>query len=180
MKALTIRAPWAWAVFYSGKNVESRTASIGLGALEGQRLAVHVASRRAPWDAIAQGTYPPDVPWAVLVRDLDPLLSPTGVIAGTVRVGPTFPPGVVHPSPWALPGHWVTELTDPLPLRDPVPAKGRLGVWTVPPHLEAAMDQRTAPKGWLGEWTVPPDAEAPTAQGTAREHPDGPVEEAVS
>lgn len=36
----------------------------------------------------------------------------------------------VMPEAWAEPGMWWLRLTNPQPLTDPIPTRGRLGLWT--------------------------------------------------
>lgn len=49
LRALTLWAPWAWAICYLGKDVENRDWKRGVPqSLVGQRLAIHAGSR-AQW-----------------------------------------------------------------------------------------------------------------------------------
>jgi hypothetical protein len=42
-------------------------------------------------------------------------------------------------SPWAQAGQFHITLADPHPLAEPVPARGMLGLWTVPEDIESAV-----------------------------------------
>lgn len=135
MLALTIQQPWAWAVGRGIKNVENRT---WVHSYRGP-LAVHAASR---WDpdcdgalrtvvhiARAQGVTLPatlrdDLPYSgtrhvIAVVDLVDICT-KGMDGSPCGCGP-----------WAMPGqaHW--QLANARVLPEPVPARGRLGLWQV-------------------------------------------------
>lgn len=44
MKVLTVRQPWAWAIFHAGKNVENRTWQ-PRSIKRGDTIAIHVAKK---------------------------------------------------------------------------------------------------------------------------------------
>lgn len=115
--ALSVRQPWAGAIFSIGKDIENRTWSTDYRG----RLWIH-ASRLADRSR-------PDLMHAVL--DQGPLVS--GAFLGYVDLVDVVCNSC---SPWAIPGqlHWV--LANPVPLAAPVPAKGQLRLW-VPPELQA-------------------------------------------
>jgi hypothetical protein len=48
------------------------------------------------------------------------------------------------PSPWAEPGDWHWLLADPVPLPEPFPARGKLGLWQPSPGL---ADSTLEPEG---------------------------------
>jgi hypothetical protein len=52
---------------------------------------------------------------------------PHGAILGTVELVDIVRDSV---SPWAIAGNWHWQLADPQPFDAPIPAKGRLGLWT--------------------------------------------------
>ena len=115
---ITVRQPWATAIFQLGKNVENRTWSTDYRG----RLWIHSGLRA---DAEADGDR------RLLQLELEEL--PTGVVLGSVTLV-----DVVEGSRsrWAEPGrfHWL--LTDPRPLASPRPRRGRAGMtWVSPPGL---------------------------------------------
>jgi hypothetical protein len=115
---LTIRQPWASAIFLAGKDVENRSWSTNHRG----RLWIHAgrATDRAEPDA-----------WA---RDAGLRLPeerlPRGVILGCVELVDVVRDSL---SPWAMPGeyHWV--LGRPLLLERPVERKGGLGLRLISP-----------------------------------------------
>lgn len=125
MKALTVRQPWAWAIMAGGKDVENRT----FRTKNTGRLAIHAGllyDRHAhTFDVLTEAMHPRHEASRMLER---------GAILGTVHLT-----GCHHASecddtctPWAQPGDlWHWEITDPEPI-NPIPYKGRLGIWWLP------------------------------------------------
>jgi ASCH domain len=110
-RVLTVRQPWASAIIWAGKNVENRAWPTRYRG----RLYIHAGMALEPDDVL-----PPRTP------------VPRGAIIGHVTLT-----GCVRdsPSPWAEPGSWHWLLTDPVPLAEPIAARGRLGLWQPPPGL---------------------------------------------
>lgn len=128
---LTVRQPWATAIFVAGKDVENRTWSTDYRG----RLWIHAgaATSRAEPDAwaAAHGLWLPDEPLA------------RGVILGSVELV-----DVVRgaDSAWALPDdyHWV--LRRPMLLVRPVQRKGALGLRFIRPPQGQLMPARRSRK----------------------------------
>lgn len=115
---LTVRQPWASAIFLAGKNVENRSWPVDYRG----RLWIHAASKL---DAAA-------VDDARLVYLLEEL--PMGVVIGSVELVDVVRR---HRSRWAERGafHWL--LADPVLLDTPVPRRGRPGLtWFDPRSLD--------------------------------------------
>lgn len=122
MKALTIKAPWAWAIIHAGKDAENRTWATSYRG----PLAIHSsgACARAYWG------------WArdwmakigVSVPALDELLC--GHVIGYVDIVDCVRDSS---SPWAMTDHWHWVLANPRAC-EPFPARGSLGLW----NLQAA------------------------------------------
>jgi len=117
--ALTIRQPWVSAVIWGGKDTENRAWQTGFRG----RLLIHAGSacdpgwRRSPMADVI----------AAIPREQRTL---HGLIIGSVELVDVV---AVSVSPWAEPGyrwHWV--LTDPVPLAEPVPARGQRRLWMPP------------------------------------------------
>lgn len=153
MRALTVRQPYAWAIMHGGKTVENRTRAFAWRRGIGQRLAIHAGARlhmAADTDdvlqaAIAGHTLPGDhLPDAAQVRSavLGTVLL-TGVHeAATGCCQPWGHPYRLEPGPgYTRALYDVVHLTfeDPRPLAVPIPLGGRLGLWTVPPDVEARL-----------------------------------------
>lgn len=87
-------------------------------------LAIHVATRVAR--NYTELLPPPDVfPWAAALLATSPLHGKFGHVIGTVELVDCVRD---YDSPWALPDHWHWVLENPRMI-EPVPAKGRLGLW---------------------------------------------------
>ena len=124
MKALSVRQPWAWAILHAGKTVENRSYPTGYRGL----VAVH---------ASAQPDRDGDVKLlAILGRYAGDVLD-FGSLLGTVRVIGCVQDADTY-SKWAERGAWHWLLADPVAFAEPIPCKGRLGLWTVPEGLVAA------------------------------------------
>lgn len=153
MRAVTLRRPWAGAVAHLGKRIENRSRPCP--GLVGERIAIHAGKGHdgevAVWTAHTAGT---DNPGA----DLDA----QGVVALATVVGWVDDRETMHPgelrhsasltytqaldvivSPWwSGPCGWV--LADVVALPAPVPCRGALGVWRLPPDVEAAVRAQLA------------------------------------
>ena len=119
-RVLSIRQPWAWAIFELGKDIENRSWKPPNYVI-GSRLLIHAPLRAEPIEP--EDLLPPlwnnDIP-VPRTRDL-----PTGCIVGSVRIA-----GVVteRTSRWySGPYGWVLEA--PIPVEEHVPCRGRLGLW---------------------------------------------------
>ena len=108
IKALTIHQPFASLIVAGIKDVENRSRPTKYRGL----LAIH-AGLAADDDAMTAHGH--------LIDDY-----PRGVILGTVRVIDCVRDSK---SEWAdRSWHW--QLADPQPFETPIPAKGKLGLWT--------------------------------------------------
>lgn len=138
--ALTVRQPWTWAIAKGYKPIENR----GWTTPHRGPLAIHAAKR---WDddaggalrfvvhtLRAQGSPVPNA----LQEELP--LSGTGLVVAVVDLVDICSAGLdgeeCECGLWAADGqaHW--QLANACPLAEPVPAKGRLGLWDI--ELEAA------------------------------------------
>lgn len=143
MPALTVKQPWAGLIMVRAKDVENRTWPVPQ-AIRGELdvgtpvlIAIHAAKRYdadawKQWSDTRQA--PPSHPTPSY---------PVGVILGTVSVTgchhahdcTTFPAAFMEQprcSPWAERDVYHWTLADPQPLTEPIPARGRQRVWTVP------------------------------------------------
>lgn len=117
MKALTVKAPWAWAIIHAGKDVENRTWSTKFRGT----IAVHAsAGCLTKYWAWARGLM---AAIGVEVPALDRLA--LGKVIGYVDVVDCVRD---NSSPWAMPDHWHWVLTNPRAC-EPFPARGSLGLW---------------------------------------------------
>jgi hypothetical protein len=139
MRVLTVRQPWAWAIIHGGKDVENRTRNLA-GDYRGP-VAIHVAtacpllddetrvSRLVGRSVRTMKSFAPvDGGHIIGVVDLVAVVdgrepSPKGV-------------EVLGESPWADPDMWHLYLTNPRPLREPIPYRGGLGLRHLPDNVE--------------------------------------------
>lgn len=134
VKALTIRQPWAAAVFLGSdaKDVEnrsSRTRHTGL-------LAIHAGLR---WDPAGQAE-------VMRIAGRMYVTAPGGYVLGVVQVTGCHDaaPGCCT-SPWAqLDAKFHITIAEPVKLLKPVPCPGALGWWNVPVDVEAEVRHQLA------------------------------------
>lgn len=142
MKALTLHQPWAWAVRLPdpyGKRIENRTWGPPASVI-GQRIAIH-AGRFCDWTEKATVN-------EILVELGAPRLAPDAFNLGSVIAIATLA-GVVteSDSPWfSGPLGWVLEDVVPIVA---VNARGRLGLWDLPPHVEKQVQSW---ERWRARW----------------------------
>lgn len=157
MKALTVKQPWAWAIAHGQKDVENRRWTTSYRGL----LAIHAG---AAWDE--GGGWDRRVIQAVLhygqpAGHFDPPLKVEGFThsgdpIALLREPHRFVPGAViavadlidvtrdDPSGWAEPDQFHWRLANVRRLDQPIPAKGALGLWTLPYEIEAAVHGQLA------------------------------------
>jgi hypothetical protein len=153
MKAITLTAPWAWAVAHAGKDVENRKTRCP--SLLGERIAIHAGV--AP-KAQAEGKRDED-DFVWIWQRAGVLPAPGGmgpdhgcIVAVATIVGWVEGRSVVsHPdyeaeavchdgaeSRWFMgPIGWL--LHDVRTLAEPIPARGKQGIWTVGADAEARI-----------------------------------------
>lgn len=120
IRALTIRQPWAGAIAHQTKRVENRTW--GLPAKHyGARILVHAGAQ-------------PDRHAQVYGEHLGVY---SAVVAIATLGGCHFSEDGTCCGPWGFERAYHWELTDVVALTEPVPASGRLGIWTPSPALVA-------------------------------------------
>jgi hypothetical protein len=136
VRALTLINPWAHAIAHLGKRVENRTWA----PRQPVRLYIHAGAR---WDTIG----------AVRLR-LDPKLrttAPASAIVATADLVSTCTRSrtadtvVCDCGPWAQPHaiHW--HLRSVVPLYEPVPCRGALGLWRPPADVIEAIEAQPCP-----------------------------------
>jgi hypothetical protein len=116
MKIISVKNPWADAIFEYDKNVENRTWRT---AYRG-RLLIHVSSKL---DNSAFSNYkifyPSQYPHYEYKNHL-------GMIIGSVELYDCINNSK---SEWAQAGMWHWLLKNPQPLKEPISIKGKLGLW---------------------------------------------------
>lgn len=153
LRMLTVRQPWAWALIYGGKDVENRHNNLA----GGWRGPVAIQASRA-WDDVMFGRRLPEPLHGALLkaRQEQPshsalqqwLEDQRGHVIGVVdlvdahdaRYHASWARDLVAGwSPWAEKDAVHLVVARPRPLATPVPARGRLGLWTPDDALAAAI-----------------------------------------
>lgn len=125
MPALSIRQPWAHLILHGPKRIENRS----WGTSYRGPLAIHAPAAWAddvPAEIAAELGLPADLPRSAFVG--------VAHLAG----GHRCPAGQVC-SPWAAPGQYHWQLADPRALAEPIPARGRLGLWPTSVEVDRAL-----------------------------------------
>lgn len=154
MKAITIRQPWAWAISQGAefpqlaKMVENRRR--GFPARHRGTVAIHAAvswSKRGGADERVKSLWVQGATWG-MVGDLTPDRFTLGAVIAVADVAD------VHVDtgccrPWGetgyddADGHHVTEVLhlvfDRVEEIDPITTRGYLGLWNLPPEVEAQV-----------------------------------------
>lgn len=128
MNAISVLQPWAWLLAAGHKDIENRCWCPPV-ALIGQRIAIH-ASNRIVLD---------EYEWATeLIEDerLGIELPSTASITRGAVIGTAVIAEIVKrsPSPWFV-GPFGWRIEDPQLWPEPVPFRGRLGIWQFPDNL---------------------------------------------
>jgi len=161
LPALTVKQPWAWAIAHAGKRIENRSWRMDYRG----DLAIH-AGAYSGWDKDAETNPVAIEAWKRWVPNwTTPGLPPAPLIRGEAYAHFTFgaviavalaagchhsddcmhaeylvpPGGFTGCSPWAVRGQWHIELAGVRLLADPVPCRGRLGLWWLPEDAEKAV-----------------------------------------
>lgn len=121
MKALTVKQPWAWAILHAGKDIENRNWRTHYrGPLiihAGAAMHSEPLPRRLPRPAPAEFVM--------------------SALLGTVELVEIVENSR---SRWfGGPFGWV--LKNPRPFREPVPCKGSLGIWSLSPSQQRAVNR---------------------------------------
>ncbi len=115
-RALTLKAPWAWAVAHAGKHIENRTWTTRYRG----RIYIHAGlnDKCADRDEIA-----------AIIGTSMPQRIAHGAIVATANLVDVVPLESVEGDAWAVgPYCWILE--DIRPLARPRPMPGKLGLWT--------------------------------------------------
>lgn len=123
MLCLTVRQPWAWAIFYATpiKDIENRDWKTSIRA----RVAIHAAKGMTEQEYVAAYRY---CGARGVIIPLPTLLL-RGRVLGTVQIANCVEQS---DSPW-FEGRYGFVLRDPQPLAIPKSAKGALGFWNWTP-----------------------------------------------
>ncbi len=136
MKALSIRAPWWWAILYLGKRIENRDWSTNYRG----RIYLHASK----WFSIDEIMYDIEDVREMRLKASPDLVPPHctlrmlkdagGCFVGTVDIVDCV---TASSSPWFV-GKYGFVLENPIPLLRPIPYRGERGLFDVPDSLLAA------------------------------------------
>lgn len=159
MRAITVRQPHAWAIIHGGKDVENRSRNIA-GSYRGP-VAIHAGVHQFERDNMSsralKAAHGSEIPSALMFgaiigvvdlvdvhnanecfeRDMRRLVALYGQDLTAYYAHPDNGAGgligrVRYCSPWAQHDErYHLVLRNPRPLAVPIPAKGRLGLWTL-------------------------------------------------
>ena len=137
LMALTLWRPWPDAVLYGGKLIENRTWAPP-ARLIGNRLAIHAGlkyDKQAVYDMVRLGLYMPP----------SEKMSPKSAIVGVVTVVSAEVADIPDGQDVWYAGDVPWILGDVVALREPVPCKGRQGLWRVPADVAGAVLEQICP-----------------------------------
>jgi ASCH domain len=124
VKALTVKQPWAWLIMAGLKDVENRARPTKYRG----KIAIHVSLK--PSEAWSERSAIGIAHLDCADREVAELVlgenTHAGHVIGTVELVDCVQD---HDSPWAFADHWHWVLRNPFPFIEPIPAKGRLGLW---------------------------------------------------
>lgn len=169
--ALTVRGPWSWALLH-GKPVENRTWEMThkgpLWLHAGSRARWDPAGAASPlvgeaWVRYLHENVPgwPGLPAADVTLNRKTTLMPFGAVTALIEVtgchfwdecGQGAKANGRWPwtmcSPWAVRGQWHIGVRVFRVLPEPVPCRGMLGLWPLPPDVEMRVrEQLEVPRG---------------------------------
>ena len=127
MRALTLWQPWASWIIYADKRFENRPWRPPRQII-GQRIAIH-AGRRFDKSATYHGVQKYIGEWR---------LDRGAIIGSAVVVGVLTAGSAGAKDPWFF-GPYGWELEDVRDLQNPIPYRGMLGLWRVPPEIAAII-----------------------------------------
>ncbi|MDR3495342.1 MAG: ASCH domain-containing protein [Ancalomicrobiaceae bacterium] len=136
MLALSIRQPWAWAIFHAGKGIENRDWPTKVRG----RVLIHTSKAKPTLQDIyfvEQMLERATSAAAIAAMFVLPAVSfNRGGIIGSVEIIDCV---TESPSPWFF-GRFGFVLKDPKPLPF-IPCKGALGFWRVPDDILAQLEE---------------------------------------
>jgi hypothetical protein len=119
MKTLSVIMPWAWLIMKRGKDVENRTWKTDYRG----RILIHASKKPDPFLTEIVGRACSD---ELKGDELSELFSWCGKIIGSIEIVDCVQNSN---SKWAEQGMWHWVLKNPVLLKEPIPARGSLGLW---------------------------------------------------
>lgn len=149
MKALTLTQPWATLVAIGAKTVETRswrTDHVGLVAIHAAKNFPNDARyivTEPPFSTALSGAWASTLPTASIIavahiRKCFQFTEDTVAMVRERSAAGKLPPFEADFGDYTA-GRWGFRLTDVIPLREPVPARGMLNLWNVPNDVVKAV-----------------------------------------
>jgi hypothetical protein len=137
MKAISIRQPWVHAILKQGKDIENRSWKRSFRGY----VALHASAKLQHGAIFPRGTKAPHLNTFSL-----------GAICGVARVVDivTKSRSKWFSKPTRTYPNFGWALADAISLKKPIPCKGMLGLWEVPPNALRSM-KRQLPKRVFGK-----------------------------
>ncbi len=130
MKAVTIRQPFAWAIAAGFKDIENRSWAPRVEP--GELVAIHAAAAAPDADDVAR------VQERIGRHGRVPEAYDCGAVVAVARVAKVV---TSSRSAWfSGPLGWMLE--DVVAVRKPIDCKGQLGLWNLPPGVEARLKRQ--------------------------------------
>jgi hypothetical protein len=129
MKAITIKQPWVHAILHEGKDIENRSWQ---RAFRGW-VAIHASARPNRDATLPRGHRTPDF-------DMLPCSAVCGVARVVDIVTRSRSKWFYRPGDGSTNYGWV--LGDVHVLKRPIPCKGALGLWDLPPNVVRAIKRQ--------------------------------------
>lgn len=139
--AISVHAPWAWALMFAGKDVENRSKSFPRQR-DGQPVLGRVWVHASLWPVtgpLPRGETMRGNEWNCELERMERLAGfgapwkaineMRGHIVGSIRVDGYQTPDNPPSSKWYIPGSLAVMMCDPIPLAKPVLSPGALGWW---------------------------------------------------
>jgi len=129
-KGLSVRAPWWWFILHGGKDVENRTRPTSFRGT----VCLHASAWWRTWEALeTMHDFGKLAERAGAPMVTMPVVRPYGgCIVGTVDIIDCVSESA---SPWFF-GPYGYVLSNPVSFAEPIPCKGMLGFFTVPPDVQ--------------------------------------------
>lgn len=137
MKALSIKQPWLYCItdlVENPKRIENRTWK-PRASMIGETIALHASKGTSQIDFYTAG----EMAWEQFDAIDHDCPMPRGAIVATAKIVSVV---TISDDFWfAGPFGWVLDDVERIP--DPIPCRGALGLWTVPPSVLEAVGQGT-------------------------------------
>jgi len=138
MWALSLLAPWPWAIFHAGKDVENRTWKLP-PSFAGRRVLIHTSKRvtRDDFDCASEAIERINPTVSVPSYELIPLGAIVGAVTFTGMLEPIARRDTMDG--WHHTQQYGWQLANHVELPSPVPCLGARGFWRVPDHVAARI-----------------------------------------